>query len=112
MIDMSDISANLAQMPAKIENATVAYAQTVAADLQRQAQQNRPWTDRTGQARQRLRGWESKKGTAILVNLAHGVDYGEKLEYGHERRYAIVEPTLRANERNVINGWIRELRQL
>lgn len=112
MIDMSSIAAKLARMPGEIENATIAYGQTVAADLQGKAQANRPWTDRTGQARQRLRGYVTKEGTAVRVNLAHGVNYGENLEYGHEKRYAIIEPTLRANERNVVDGWARMVKQL
>jgi len=112
MIDMSTIAQKLATMPAKVENATIAYGQTVAMDLQGKAQANRPWTDRTGQARQRLRGYVTKQDTTVRINLAHGVNYGEYLEYANEKRYAIIEPTLRANERNVVEGWYRMVKQL
>ena len=112
MIDVSTIQAKLATKAAEIERATIAYGQTVAADLQGKAQANRPWTDRTGQARQRLRGYTEKKGTVVRINLAHGVSYGEDLEYGHEKRYAIIEPTLRANERNVVDGWVRMVKKI
>lgn len=112
MIDMSNIAAKLQQMPQEIETATLAYAETVAADLQRIAQQNRPWKDRTGQARQRLRGYAEAYDTGVRIVLAHGVDYGEQLEYGHEKRYAIIEPTLRKNQQRVVSGWQRMVKQI
>lgn len=112
MIDMSEIQRKLSQKPAEIERATIAYGQTVASDLQGKAQQNRPWTDRTGQARQRLRGYVEKRDNVVRINLAHGVSYGEYLEYGNEKRYAIIEPTLRANERNIVDGWYRMVKKI
>lgn len=112
MIDLSEIEAKLLAMPKEIETATLAYGQTVAADLQRQAQENRPWTDRTGQARQRLRGYVEQYDTGVRITLAHGVDYGEELEYGHEKRYAIIKPTLSKNEQKVVKSWQRMVAKL
>lgn len=113
MIDMSGIKAKLQRMPAEIEMATIAYGETVSADLQGQAQRNRPWHDRTGQARQRLRGYvERPNNHTVRINLAHGVDYGEKLEFGYEKKYAIIQPTLQRNAPKVVSGWWKMVKKL
>lgn len=114
MIDMSGIISQLQAMPAKIELATLAYGETAAAKLQGEAQTNRPWTDRTAQAKQRLRGYvEQPNGPgSVKITLAHGVDYGTYLELAHEKQWAIVAPTLKANQQDVFNGWVRMVNKL
>lgn len=69
--------------------------QTAASKMEAWAKQNAPWTDRTGQARQRLTGqayWEN--ANIVVAAIAHQVDYGIWLELAHQRKYAILEKTL------------------
>lgn len=69
--------------------------QTAATKMERWAKENAPWTDRTGQARQRLTGqayWEDKN--IVVAAIAHQVDYGIWLELAHQRKYAILEKAL------------------
>lgn len=65
---------------------------------------NKPWRNRTGHARQRLTGYVEEHGNKIRVCVAHGVDYGRSLEYEHERKYAILEPTVKANSAKALAG--------
>lgn len=80
------------------------YCNEGAKKFQNYAKQNRPWTDRTGHARQRLTGYTEEHGKKIRICIAHGVDYGRSLEYEHEKRYAILEPTVKANGASVLKG--------
>lgn len=69
--------------------------QTAASKMESWAKQNAPWTDRTGQARQRLTGqayWEDS--SIVVAAIAHQVDYGIWLELAHQRQYAILEKAL------------------
>lgn len=69
--------------------------QTAASKMESWAKQNAPWTDRTGQARQRLTGqayWEN--ANIVVAAIAHQVDYGIWLELAHQRKYAILEKTI------------------
>lgn len=69
--------------------------QTAASKMESWAKQNAPWTDRTGQARQRLTGqayWENSN--IVVAAIAHQVDYGIWLELAHQRKYAILEKAL------------------
>lgn len=76
--------------------------QTAATKMEAWAKQNAPWTDRTGQARQRLTGrayWESPE--IVVAAIAHQVDYGIWLELAHQRRYAILEKALEEHKEEI-----------
>jgi hypothetical protein len=59
------------------------------------AKEDAVWTDRTGNARQSLRGVAERlgKGAAALY-LYHGMDYGKHLELKYQGRYAVIMATL------------------
>lgn len=71
------------------------------------AQRNRPWRDHTAHARQRLTGYVEKvEGEPhIRVCIAHGVEYGKSLEFGHNKKYAILYPTVIANAQKVLKSF-------
>lgn len=104
MFDLDEMYRELGRMPQRAEKALVAYGKTVAADLQREAQEDRPWTDRTAHARQRMKGYCKVTDTGIRIYLAHGVNYGVQLEFGYEEKYAIIYPTLRKEAPSVIKS--------
>ena len=102
MFDMAEMHRGLEALPEKIERALVAYGETAAASLQGEAQAKRSWTDRTAHARQRIKGYCVKTERGVRIYLAHGVDYGVFLEFAHEKKYAIIYPTLRRRGPEII----------
>jgi hypothetical protein len=63
--------------------------------IEAEAKANAPWTDRTGQARQGLRGFvQDLSETVVAIYLVHQKDYGVYLELARQGRYAIIMPTL------------------
>lgn len=80
------------------------YAETQAKKLEGYTKEHRPWTDRTGDARKRLTGYVTTTPKGFRINLAHGVDYGIWLELAMEKRFAILEPTIRLEGPEVIRG--------
>jgi hypothetical protein len=58
---------------------------------------NHPWQNRTGNAERGLSAKlsSSKAQYVQTIELSHGVSYGVYLEYSMEKRYAIIEPTMR-----------------
>lgn len=100
-----EIQVGLENLDMKMVAAFDIYCTTAAKKLETHAKKNRPWTDRTGDARKRLTGSsELVGGTSARVVLAHGVDYGVWLELAHEKRYAIVEPTVRLQSNEILKG--------
>lgn len=78
-----------------VELADVSYRGAIA--CQNHMKRHAPWTNRTGHARQRLTATSALnlEEKAFIITLAHGVDYGVYLELAHEKRFAIILPTIR-----------------
>lgn len=57
-------------------------------------QANAPWADRTGMARNTLSTRVYVSGGEVVLEFAHGVDYGQWLELIQDGRFAIIMPTL------------------
>lgn len=89
----------------KVLAATLLQMQNSAAFLQERMKAERPWTDRTGAARQRLtaRAYVQDDHT-FAIELAQGVDYGIYLELAHEKKYAIIMPTIHLYSNEVLQG--------
>ena len=104
VFDFSHMKQEMEKIPEKVLKVSIAYMDTEAQRLKRKAQEERPWTDRTGHARQRLRGYVEPGEHYIRLYLQHGVDYGASLEYGHDKRYAIIHPILRREGPRVLKG--------
>ena len=111
-VDASQLIKGLESFNNKGQTAIRMYAETVAKDLESYAKIHRPWTDRTGRARQGLSGYVEPTATGYRIYLAHTVDYGIWLEMAHEKRFAILEPTVRLKGSSAVKGMARLLERL
>lgn len=91
----NSILANLGTSVEKLDKAVGMFASTEASRIEGDAKSQAKWTDRTGAARNRLKGSSEKINIGYRVQLSHGVDYGIWLELANEKRFAIVEPIIR-----------------
>lgn len=81
-----------------------------APQIETDAKQNAPWTDRTTNARSGLfTHVETEEGSGRLY-LSHRMFYGIFLERKHAGRYAIIMPTLQAWEGRVMSFFKRVFR--
>lgn len=103
-LDLSEIYENLRKLPDAVEKAVLAYGKTAGEKLRVKAVEDRPWTDRTAHARQRLHSDVKRIETGIRIILAHGVEYGVYLELAHEKKYAVIYPTLLEMGPSVMEG--------
>lgn len=111
-MDMSKLESGLNTFMGKSEAAIRMYAETAALELQNYSRDKAPWTDRTGHARQRLTGTVTKVASGYKITLAQGVDYGIWLELAHEKRFAIIQPTILANSNEIMTGFNKLLERL
>jgi len=102
--DDSNFQAGMDDFGERFDAAVETYCKTAALMLQGIAQQNKPWKNRTGNATLRLRGTAQKLMNGFAIILAHGVDYGIHLELAHEKKYAILYPTVRDHAKDVVAG--------
>lgn len=110
--DASSLIAGMTSLQGKAEIAMMMYAENGALKLQNYAKEHRPWTDRTGHARQRLTGKSSRVDKGYQLELSHGVEYGIWLEMAHEKRFAIINPTIEKVGPSVVKGFERLLEKL
>ena len=95
---------NMAELDVKTKTAVGLYGDTVAKKLEASAKANRPWSDRTGRARQSLSGDSEWIGNKVRVSLGHGVDYGVWLELCNEGKYSIIIPTINKEAPHIMKG--------
>lgn len=93
-LDYTKLMKNLLKLQSKFDGAVQMLCNNGAQRMEAYAKRNRPWHDRTGRARQSLKGSWSKEGAGYKIQIAHGVSYGVYLEMKNERRYAILMPTV------------------
>ena len=103
--DASDLIKRLENAETKTQIAIKIYSQEGAKKFENYAKQNRPWIDRTGHARQRVIGWVETMPLKTRIYIGHGVDYGIHLELGHEKKYAILFPTVKALSQQILEGY-------
>lgn len=104
-LDFGDLVGGLDLFNSRAEAAMALYVETAALTLQDYMRDKAPWTDRTGHARQRLTATASKVAKGYRIALAQGVDYGVFLELAHEKRFAIIQPTITEKGPDVMKGF-------
>lgn len=83
------------------------FGNTAAKKMEADAKINRPWTDRTSLARNSIRGnfeWQGKKARIVLSG---GVRYFIWLELAHEKKWAILVPTIEKHAPEVVSAYKR-----
>ncbi len=102
----NQIKARLNKAGLKASGAIQAYFNSKTSEFEEYMKANAPWTDRTGDARRGLKAtvsW-SKAGYVSTMELSHSVYYGVYLELSMEKRFAIIEPTVRVKGPDLMSG--------
>lgn len=101
---------NLGSYEQRLLAAVGALADVFAARMEAAAKAGAPWTDRTGAARQGLRGFAVKAAASVVIYLVHSVFYGIYLELGTRRMAPrpIIMPVLTAHYASIMAA-VRQL---
>ncbi|MBS5952579.1 hypothetical protein [Paraclostridium bifermentans] len=103
-LDVSNIAKSLIDKQVKANVALLKYGDSVAKDMEAYAKTNRPWSDISGDARDRLHGDIQNLGNKVRCNISYGVDYGVYLEMCNEGKYRILKPTIDAIGPKAVKG--------
>ncbi len=98
---------NMSRVSQKMRAAIGVYADTAALKMEGQAKQNAPWTDRTSNARNSIRGSFGWRGDHCVIVLSGGMEYSVYLELAMSKKYAILYPTILKNAPDVLRGYQR-----
>lgn len=101
---------NLHDFEERVEDNLLSEMERLALRMENEAKTNRPWTDRTGNARRSIRGTAGKDGLNYIAVLAIGVYYGKYLELSNGGKYRVVRPTIDGNRQAFIAALKRAFR--
>lgn len=86
----------------KVKKAIEMAGSQQAMTLERYAKMNRPWTDRTSNARNSIKGTSGWQKDSYIIMVSGNVEYFKHLELARERRYSILPGTVRRHAPNMI----------
>ena len=98
---------NFKEAEKKVKAAIGLYADTAAKKMEGEAKIDAPWTDRTGNARNSIRGDFGWQGSKAVITLSGNMDYSVWLELAHGKKYAILKPTIDKNTPEILRGYRR-----
>lgn len=102
--DMSDMIKKMAGHEDKLQKAIVLYGETAGLKLEAQAKEEAPWTDRTGNARNSIKGGADPTKNGATIFLSGNMSYSKYLEVMQDGAYAILEDTVNDNAKDILKG--------
>lgn len=99
--DPAKVIRNMAEIKQRSMFAAEKVAENAAARMEAEAKRNAPWTDRTGNARQTIKGFHGWSGRKLHCGVSGNMEYSGYLEYANEGKNAVLWPTVRANEAKI-----------
>lgn len=102
--DISDVTRKLINYESKVNAGLKLYGMVAASKMESYAKANRPWTDRTANAKQSITGTSDLTGHILTIQLSGGMDYSPYLEFAMNKQYAVLYPTLRKHENEILSG--------
>jgi hypothetical protein len=90
-VDDRIVAQNLGEMSERLKTQLQVLGQATGQKIQEYAQANAPWTDRTGDARQRLKYNSEINDNGLTISIFHQMEYGIYLELCNNEKYAILK---------------------
>lgn len=90
-VDDRIVAQNLDGMSERLKTQLQLLGRATGQKIQEFAQENAPWTDRSGDARQRLKYNSEINDNGLTISIFHQMEYGIYLELCHNEQYAILK---------------------
>lgn len=98
----------LEKVEARLFEALRIISHSASQEMEAYAKANAKWTDRTGNARQKLHGDAYWKDSKVLETvICHQMDYGVWLELAMGKKYAILDQAMKAVAPELIKQYQR-----
>lgn len=99
---------NVEQLTTLMDASIMMLLNTQALKMEEYAKLNAPWQNRTGHARATLKANAYKESKSVyVIRISHGMRYGVYLELAHNKKYAIINPTVKKFQKPVMASFQR-----
>lgn len=85
-------------------------AKTAAVRMEGEAKRRAPWADRTGNARQTIRGVSGWAGKKLRCGVTGNMEYSPYLEFAKEGQNKVLWPTVQDNEQKIMDAYRKVVR--
>lgn len=104
-VDPSSFFKGMVKLEDKVKVGITLQAKIAADKMAIDAKTNAPWIDRTGNARQSIRGYtEWVNNHTLNIGISGGMDYSPYLEFCNNKKYAILYPTLLKHKNDIVDS--------
>ncbi len=110
--DTKEVLSKLKQLQQQHRAALEIIADSAVKAMEAYAKNNARWIDRTGNARQRLKGSTRWEKDALIAAISHNVDYGMWLELCNGKKYAILEEALNSQAQELLDAYSKFLSKI
>lgn len=90
-VDDQIVMQHLENMTDRLRTQLEVLGNATGQKIQQCAQENAPWTDRTGAARERLKYNSDIDENGLVISIFHQMEYGIYLELCNNEKYAILK---------------------
>lgn len=105
--DFTNMLKGIKEWDRKITKATELYAETAAEKMVAEAKKNKPWKPKTHLSHQTIDYKIVKLPNKVQIQLRGNTPHFKYLELCHEKKNAILWPTIKKNSSEVIKGWAK-----
>ena len=111
-IDIASALSGLSDYGTRAVASLLDTARSSAADMESYAKINRPWTDRTGNARRTMEGVSARDGDRFTAGVEGHMPYSVFLELGNGGRYSGLQETVSALAPETLNDLAAMLNEI
>ena len=111
-IDITDALAGLTDYGEKTLACLRRVGSAAAEDIENYAKLNRPWVDRTGNARRTMKGVCRISGNILTVGVVGRMPYSVYLELGYGGKYSVLAPSVRHFAPEVLQSFARGMSRM
>lgn len=109
-VNIEDFLKRSVEIKEKITKASKLYGQTVGKNLVKNAKEDAPWTDRTSLSRNTIDNEVVSRGSNTYIKLRGNTPQFVYLELCHEKKNAILAPTIQKHRSEIIKGWAKVIK--
>jgi hypothetical protein len=103
-LDIESVLTGLANFESKAKAAVSLYGDTASKKLEKEAKENARWIDRTGLSRKTIQGGSQWDGNKNVIYIAGNTPQFVYLELAHDKKYAILQPTVDKLAPSILRG--------
>lgn len=105
MLDVGDALKGFTEAERRAKFKAEMYGRAASGKMQRRAKLDKPWVDRTGNAKNSIQPECYWRGNTLMIGVGGNMNYSVYLEFKNDNRFAVLYPTLEKMTPEIMRGF-------